>query len=135
MKWLVALALVGCHRRETFDPDRFGQIVEAVRSRVKVVDKQYRLQLIDLTLDPNSLMMDNVMLSRGIGRGRVRAAVSADHKLAVSIETEDHGKAGESGYTYVDEGFPPKLLEGLQHDREQDTRIDARWVHWTFTPN
>jgi UDP-N-acetylglucosamine 2-epimerase len=135
MKWLVALALVGCHRRETFDPERFGQIVEAVRARVKIVDKQYRLQLIDLTLDPSSLVMDNAMLARLTGRGRVRAAVSSDHKLAVSIETEDHGKAGESGYTYVDEGFPQKLLEGLQHPGEQDTPIDARWVHWTFTPN
>ena len=133
MRWLVALALAGCHGGGSFDHDRFDGIVEVVRPRVTTVGERYRFQLDD-SLDPSSLaaVPDNAMMGRGDGRGRVRATITANHKLAVSIETEDRGHAGEDGFMYVDAGFPPNELEGIQLDSQHETRIDDRWVRWNF---
>lgn len=131
MRWLVVLALVGCHG--PFDHDRFDRIVEAVRPRVNTVGERYWFQLND-ALDPSSLanVPYDAVMGRGDGRGRVRAAISANHELAVSIETEDYGHAGEDGFMYVDAGFPPNELEGVQRDSQHETRIDDRWVRWNF---
>ena len=134
MKALVVLMLVaGCHGGGLFDRDRLARVVEAVRPRVTIVGEHYRFQLDD-ALDASSLarVAPDTMMGRGDGRGRVRAVVSADRKLAVSIETEDYGHAGEDGFMYVDEGFPPRELEGTQLDSQHETRIDDRWVRWNF---
>ena len=132
MKWLVLALLAGCHGG-SFDHDRFDRIVDAVRARVAIPGEHYRFQLND-ALDASSLaaVPPDKLMGRGDGRGRVRAIVTARGELAVSIETEDNGHAGEYGFMFVDAGFPAGELEGTQLDSQHETRIDDRWVRWHY---
>jgi hypothetical protein len=104
MKWLVLALLAGCHGG-SFDHDRFDRIVDAVRARVTIPGEHYRFQLND-ALDASSLaaVPPDKLMGRGDGRGRVRAIVTAHGELAVSIETNNNGHAGEFGSKTP--GFP-----------------------------
>lgn len=126
-------ALVGCHRDGGFDRLRSEQVVELVRARVHDVGRIYRFRL-DTNLDPGSLreLPPGPGPERGEGRGVVRAAMSASHALAVSIETRDDGHAGEYGFLYADPGCTPGDLELVRRNRQHEERLDARWLRWKF---
>src|SRR5690348_1141976 len=114
---LSLLALAACGSG-SFDRDRFDSIVATVRGKA-LAPGNYTFKLND-ALDPASLGPDDAVHGRGDGRGRLRVLVTADRKLAVSIETEDHGHAGERGFMYVDDGIPRAALEGVQLDSQHE---------------
>ena len=134
MKWVVVVMLAACRPGSgSFDRAKYDAIVAAVRPRLVVAGQHYRFQLND-SLDASSLAItpDNAVMGRGDGRGRVRAVATADHEIAVSIETADHGHAGEAGFMYVDDNFPKRELELTQLDSQHETRIDDHWVSWVY---
>lgn len=128
LAWL--LVVVGCGSGP-FDRDRFDAVVAKVRPLVVQPGERYLFK-VDDRLDPASLGPGPAVLGRGDGRGLVRAAIDARHHLAVSIETRDEGHAGEYGFMYVDDGFDPRELEGVQRDSQHEKRVADRWVAWTY---
>jgi len=128
---VLALALVACGAGK-FDRDRCERIVAQVRARGITPGHPTWFRVND-DLDAATLApMPDMAHGRGDGRGIVRASVTADHKLAVSIETRDDGHAGEYGFLYTDPGIPDADLEGTRLDSQREDRIDDRWVRWTF---
>jgi hypothetical protein len=128
---VLVLVLVACGSHGDFDRDRFETIVATVRAR-SLAPGHYAFKL-NAALDPASLGPDDPVHGRGDGRGRLRVLVTADRKLALSIETEDHGHAGERGFMYVDSGVPEAALEdAVRLDSQHEERIDARWVRWSY---
>lgn len=132
MRALVLLVVIAaCRDAGPFDRGQMTAIVDAVRPRVTQPHKRYDFKLAP-SLDPATLGPAPAMLGRGDGRGLVRAEMDdADH-LSVSIETVDEGHAGESGFMYTDPGFAHADVEDVQHDSQHETRIDDRWLRWTY---
>lgn len=128
---MVVVVAASCHGSWT-DRERLDPVVAAVRARATTPGR-YRFQL-DASLDPGTLVpvADDAMMGRGDGRGRIRALVTASQKLAVSIETEDFGHAGEEGFLFRDPGITDDELEGTRRDSQHETRIDDHWVRWRF---
>jgi hypothetical protein len=131
---VLVIAFAGCRPSAGgFDATKLDAIVTAVRPKLEVIGKHYRFQLND-SLDPSSLTLtpETKLMGRGDGRGRVRAIATANHTIAVSIETADHGHAGEAGFMFVDGNFPETELELTRLDSQHETRIDDRWVSWVY---
>jgi len=128
---LLLVAVAACRGHESFERDRLETVVAAVRPLVTTPHTLYRFKLAP-SLDAATLGPAPAMLGRGDGRGLVRAEMDDAHHLAVSIETIDQGHAGESGFMYTDPGFAHADLEDVQRDSQHETRIDDRWLRWTY---
>ena len=128
---VLVLAVAACGAGK-FDRERCERIVAQVRARNIAPGHSTWFRVSD-DLDATTLAaMPEQAHGRGDGRGIVRAYLSADRKLAVSIETRDEGHAGEYGFLYTDPGMAGADLEGTRLDSQSEERIDDRWVRWTF---
>ena len=103
-----------------------------MRPRVTEPHKRYDFKLAP-SLDATTLGPAPAMLGRGDGRGLVRAEMDDAHHLSgLDRDRSDQGHAGEAGFMYTDPGFAHADVEDVQHDSQHETRIDDRWLRWTY---